>query len=304
MDGSTPLLHAAQFGHSDVAQLLLEHGADTDVRDVDGSTPLLHAAQFGHSDVAQLLLGYGADTEVRDKYGLKPLSYAEERMHQDIVQLLLFHGANLGSKSDLGHTASLSATEKVIGREQRALNPTPTISPPTSETPELPDQGVLLPPREKLIGSGLSPKNAGKRDRPPKARQTKIDRRLVDLAALEEGNGRYEEMVGYFGWMIVHGVLTDEETDEENEEYTVKTQEIREQKSASGIPPNARWTKINRELVDTAALEEGNESYKEMVDYVIVLRVLTKEEIMEYAARTREIRKQREDLETVGDMSD
>ena len=71
---------------------------------MDGSTPLLHAAQFGHSDVAQLLLGYGADTEVRDKYGLKPLSYAEERMHQDIVQLLLFHGANLGSKSDLGHT--------------------------------------------------------------------------------------------------------------------------------------------------------------------------------------------------------
>lgn len=57
-----------------------------------------------------------------------------------------------------------------------------------------------------------------------------------------------------------------------------------------GIPPGARWTKIGRRLVNPAALEAGNERYEERADYVIVLRVLTKEEIEAYALKTQEIR--------------
>ena len=60
-----------------------------------------------------------------------------------------------------------------------------------------------------------------------------------------------------------------------------------------GIPVNARWTKIDRKLVNPEALEEGHERYEERLDYVIVLRVLTKEEIQEYAARTSQIRGKR-----------
>lgn len=58
----------------------------------------------------------------------------------------------------------------------------------------------------------------------------------------------------------------------------------------SGIPPNARWTKIDRRLVNPEALEMGNERYEERENYVIVLRVLTKDEIQAYAAKTQEIR--------------
>jgi hypothetical protein len=57
-----------------------------------------------------------------------------------------------------------------------------------------------------------------------------------------------------------------------------------------GIPPDARWTKIDRRLVNPAALEEGHERFEERPDCVIVLRVLTKEEIQDYAAKTQEIR--------------
>lgn len=57
-----------------------------------------------------------------------------------------------------------------------------------------------------------------------------------------------------------------------------------------GIPPGARWTKIGRRLVNPEALEAGNERYEERADYVIVLRVLTKEEIELYALKTQEIR--------------
>ncbi|KAK5258764.1 hypothetical protein LTR40_007262 [Exophiala xenobiotica] len=61
-----------------------------------------------------------------------------------------------------------------------------------------------------------------------------------------------------------------------------------------GIPPNARWTKISRALVNPEALEKANERFEERDDYVIVLRVVTKEEIMKFAEKTKEIRESRE----------
>ena len=57
-----------------------------------------------------------------------------------------------------------------------------------------------------------------------------------------------------------------------------------------GVPPGARWTKINRILVNPEALQKSKERYEEREDYVIVLRVLNKEEIAKLAEKTREIR--------------
>jgi zinc finger CCCH domain-containing protein 13 len=57
-----------------------------------------------------------------------------------------------------------------------------------------------------------------------------------------------------------------------------------------GIPPSARWTKIDRRLVNPQALEELQERFEERLDCVIVLRVLTKEEIQKFADRTAKIR--------------
>lgn len=57
-----------------------------------------------------------------------------------------------------------------------------------------------------------------------------------------------------------------------------------------GIPPNARWTKISRALVNPEALEKSHERFEERDDYVIVLRVVTREEIMKFAEKTKEIR--------------
>lgn len=57
-----------------------------------------------------------------------------------------------------------------------------------------------------------------------------------------------------------------------------------------GIPPNARWTKISRALVNPEALEKSHERFEERDDYVIVLRVVSREEIMKLAEKTKEIR--------------
>lgn len=58
-----------------------------------------------------------------------------------------------------------------------------------------------------------------------------------------------------------------------------------------GIPPDARWTKIARSLVNPEALELGKERFEARDDCVIVLRVLTKEEIQGYAEVTQKIRR-------------
>jgi hypothetical protein len=70
-----------------------------------------------------------------------------------------------------------------------------------------------------------------------------------------------------------------------------------------GIPPGARWTKIDRRLVNPAALEEAHERFEERPDFVIVLRVLTKEEIQDFAVKTQEIRGKREQQDLTSPFS-
>ena len=57
-----------------------------------------------------------------------------------------------------------------------------------------------------------------------------------------------------------------------------------------GVPPDARWTKIARKLVNPEALDIGKERYEARDDFVIVLRVLSREEIQGYASATQQIR--------------
>jgi hypothetical protein len=59
------------------------------------------------------------------------------------------------------------------------------------------------------------------------------------------------------------------------------------------IPVDARWTRIDRRLVNPQALEEAQERFEERMDCVIVLRVLTKQDIQKLADRTKRIRERR-----------
>ncbi|KAF1816115.1 hypothetical protein P152DRAFT_470165 [Eremomyces bilateralis CBS 781.70] len=61
----------------------------------------------------------------------------------------------------------------------------------------------------------------------------------------------------------------------------------------AGVPAGARWTKIDRRLVNPEALEESKVRYEERQDCVIVLKVLSKEEIQHLANRTKELRGRR-----------
>ncbi|KAG5971872.1 hypothetical protein E4U58_007146 [Claviceps cyperi] len=67
----------------------------------------------------------------------------------------------------------------------------------------------------------------------------------------------------------------------------------KEDKKLKEVPPGARWTKINRKIVNPDALTMGKERFEVRDDFVIVLRVLSKDEIQEYAAATQVLRERR-----------
>ena len=65
--GVTPLSWAALHGHTDAVDLLLELGADVNVRNQDGATALHLAAFLGRAKTVDLLLNRGADVSARGK---------------------------------------------------------------------------------------------------------------------------------------------------------------------------------------------------------------------------------------------
>ena len=64
--GFTPLLTAAQNGHTDICGLLLTHGSDVSDRTHQGTTSMITAAQKGHTDICGLLLAHGSDVNEID----------------------------------------------------------------------------------------------------------------------------------------------------------------------------------------------------------------------------------------------
>ncbi|GAP83722.2 hypothetical protein SAMD00023353_0501150 [Rosellinia necatrix] len=88
VESKSPLHFAAQCGHNDIVQLLLDEGLSYDSKDNDGRTPLSYACQAGHLLASRLLLEQKADVNIQDSTGRTPLSYAAAGGHADIVVAL------------------------------------------------------------------------------------------------------------------------------------------------------------------------------------------------------------------------
>jgi ankyrin repeat protein len=71
-----------------IVKLLIDFGAEVNVRDLRFMTPLMIAAEYGYSDVAEVLVRSGADINLEDKQGKTALSIASKKGHLPIVQLL------------------------------------------------------------------------------------------------------------------------------------------------------------------------------------------------------------------------
>lgn len=72
MSGSTPLISAASFGKNDIAKVLIDAGADLNLRNNDGATALHVAAFFARVEIVQLLIDAGGDKTIKNNFGATP----------------------------------------------------------------------------------------------------------------------------------------------------------------------------------------------------------------------------------------
>ena len=68
--------------------VLLENGADPNMKNGKGETPLMAAAVRGNEDIVKLLLEKGADAKARDNDGETAVDKARRKHHSEIVKLL------------------------------------------------------------------------------------------------------------------------------------------------------------------------------------------------------------------------
>ncbi len=97
--GGVAIIPAAEHGHLDVIEFLLEH-TSIDINHVNnlGWTALLEAIILSdggptHQQVVRVLLAGGADPNLADAQGVTPLAHARQRGYSDIERILVEAGA-------------------------------------------------------------------------------------------------------------------------------------------------------------------------------------------------------------------
>lgn len=85
-------------GQPELDRLLLDFGADPNVRGKNNETPLMRAVLFGDLEIATMLVASGADTELRDDNGFTALASAAHAPHPNdkmlnVARVLLEYGA-------------------------------------------------------------------------------------------------------------------------------------------------------------------------------------------------------------------
>ncbi|XP_070782929.1 poly [ADP-ribose] polymerase tankyrase-2-like [Enoplosus armatus] len=114
---STPLHLAAGYNNLEVAEYLLQHGAEVNSQDKGGLIPLHNAASYGHVDVAALLIKYDACVNATDKWAFTPLHEASQKGRTQLCALLLAHGADPTLRNQEGQ----SPLDLVTADDVRAL---------------------------------------------------------------------------------------------------------------------------------------------------------------------------------------
>lgn len=105
-DGFTALGLAAYFGHEEVTRYLLLKGAEANLPSKNGHHvyPLHSAAAANHTMVAKMLLEGGAEVNIKQKKGITPLHSAAYNGNIELLIVLLESGAEVKAQTEDGKT--------------------------------------------------------------------------------------------------------------------------------------------------------------------------------------------------------
>lgn len=136
-DGWAPIHLAAERGDLPSVKYLLEAGAPVDALSDTSATPLLQAASFGQTNVVAFLLNRKAKLEKRNVQGTTPLIGAANNGHDEVCRLLTQAGARLDATDDNKVSALLAAlvnehwsTARLLVDAGAVLPPVPTDAMP------------------------------------------------------------------------------------------------------------------------------------------------------------------------------
>ncbi|MBC7542701.1 MAG: ankyrin repeat domain-containing protein [Candidatus Sericytochromatia bacterium] len=116
--GDSLLMLASDNGHMDVTGLLLERGADPELRNLRGQSPLDGAASKGDLVIAMSLLASDANVNGTAPDGKTPLMYAAMFDQVAMTDFLLKNGADPDRCDSAGNTAGLLTQS--MGAQRRA----------------------------------------------------------------------------------------------------------------------------------------------------------------------------------------
>lgn len=97
--GWTPLHYAASNSHLEIISILLENNAYIDAESPNGTTPLMMAAMYGTSEAVNLLLQEGADPQLKNQQGLTALEFSQRGKRPDAIEAI---AAAIRSKQPAG----------------------------------------------------------------------------------------------------------------------------------------------------------------------------------------------------------
>ncbi len=109
-DGRVALHWAVTLDCEEIVKLLLEKGADPEIRSQEKSvgtkdeTALHRAAFWDRLEIAEMLIKHGANVNARDADGDAPLHSSIYKENVELAQLLLKHGAEVNAKNGKGET--------------------------------------------------------------------------------------------------------------------------------------------------------------------------------------------------------